>query len=418
MAKRYKITYKGAYKKRYRRKRRVRRRLAPKRGIGENIGALIGKGAQHYFKAMTGFGDYKVHQNSLMPSASTMDPPVMHNAKDNVTIIRHREYLGDIQDSNATFTRQSFPINPGLNSTFPWLSSIAGQFEQYEMRGLVFEFKSLSSDAVLNSAGSPGLGYVCMATEYNSHNPDFLSKRDMENHEFAVSNKPSISFLHPVECKKSLTTIPTQYVRQGALTNNEDILLYDLGKFQIAVGGMQGSGEGVAGELWVTYEIALLKPILTSTNALQALTDHFSWPVVGTSTATNPFLDAVIQPGSTINCEFPSPGNRIVFPESVSEGIFMIFLRTNTTSSTSGSPIYTIAYADCEAYNMTKNASTNFEVLPDFTSTTSTLNNGVLVFIKVTGTSPWVTFTLTSGAYGASFVSRDLYITQLNGYIT
>jgi hypothetical protein len=34
---------------------------------------------------------------------------------------------------------------------FPWLSNIAQNFESYKLRGLVFEFKSMSGDALTST---------------------------------------------------------------------------------------------------------------------------------------------------------------------------------------------------------------------------------------------------------------------------
>ena len=237
---------------------------------GATLGGAIGKGAHQLFKAITGFGDYTVEHNTLMTGG--MSPPQIINAsKAGSFIVRHREYIGDI---NATidFTVQGFPINPGLLDSFPWLGSVAPSFEEYKLRGLIYEFKSLSSDAVLSASTSSALGAVVMATDYNVLGNLFPNKMQMENYEFANSAKPSCSFLHPVECKKALNPISTMYVRSGAVPPNADQRLYDLGLFQIATVGMQAAS-GVCGELWCTYEVELIKPRFT-TEELNGVYDH------------------------------------------------------------------------------------------------------------------------------------------------
>lgn len=227
---------------------------------GASIGGVIGKGAHQLFKHITGFGDYKIEANSLMLGG--MSPPEIINSTNNGGfIVRHREYIGDVT-ATVDFTVTAYDINPGVMSTFPWLGSIASSFEEYSMRGLIFEFKSMSSDAVLSSATSSALGSVVMATDYNVLGPNFPNKMQMENYEFANSSKPSCSFIHPVECKKSLSPVSNLYVRADIPPAGSDQRLYDLGKFQIATVGMQASG-GVVGELWCTYEVELLKPRFT-----------------------------------------------------------------------------------------------------------------------------------------------------------
>lgn len=244
--------------------------------IGSTLGAGIGKGVHMLVKHLTGFGDYNVEYNSLMEGGLS-PPEIVNSSKEGGIIVRHREYLGDINATTA-FTLQAYQLNPGLVDSFPWLSTVASAFEQYKWRGVVFEYISLSSDAILSASTSSALGAVIMATEYNSLNDNFPNKAAMENHEFANSRKPSLNFMHPVECKKSLTSVDLLYVRAGDIPANADIRLYDLGKTEIATVGMQATS-GVAGELWVTYEVELYKPQLASgvvpDNQLPK-TDHFT----------------------------------------------------------------------------------------------------------------------------------------------
>jgi hypothetical protein len=139
------------------------------------------------------------------------------------------------------------------------LSIIAQNFEQYKLRGVIFEFKSTSADA-LNSTNT-ALGEVIMATEYDSKKQDFASKLEMQNHEYAVAAKQSQSMLHPIECAHPLSTLDCLYLRTGQVPVGADQRMYDFGKFQIATMGQQGSNVDV-GELWVTYEVEFLKPRL------------------------------------------------------------------------------------------------------------------------------------------------------------
>ena len=87
--------------------------------------------------------------------------------------------------------------------TYPWLANVAGRFEEYNIEGMLFEYKSMYSDAAVQTGGS--LGSVIMATSYNAAKPLFASKIEMENYEFAMSAKPSVSMCHPIECARSNT---------------------------------------------------------------------------------------------------------------------------------------------------------------------------------------------------------------------
>jgi hypothetical protein len=169
--------------------------------------------------------------------------------------VTHREYLGDVVGSVGFSMPTAYPINPGMAVTFPWLSTISSAFEEYSFEGLVFEYKTTSGSAV--SASSAALGAVIMATNYDVADANFISKQDMESYEFAVSVVPFQNCLHPVECNPSRNVLGRQYTRFGAV-GSEDLRFYDMGNFQLATQGMQSVY--TCGELWVTYDIRLLKP--------------------------------------------------------------------------------------------------------------------------------------------------------------
>lgn len=248
--------------------------------------SLTGKMAR-VGRSIRGFGEYHIGSNSIMSGG--MSPPMITNSVVNGgVIIRHREYLRDIPAA-TNFTNYVFPLNPGISSTFPWLSQIATSFEQYRFRGIVFEFKSTSADNVLSSASSTALGTVVMGTKYNVLDGPFTNKFEMENWEFTTSCKPSLTCMHPIECAKSQTPQTMLYVRPGNVTEtgsvpNGDLRLYDLANFNIAVLGMQNSGEGMIGELWCTYEVEFFKPKLE-----EDVNTHFAhFDVINGQTLGNP----------------------------------------------------------------------------------------------------------------------------------
>lgn len=215
------------------------------------IGSVAGDRIAKFF----GWGQYHVSKNSLL-----LDPPPMINRSEGgQSTIRHREFLGDIITGDAnTFKIQSFPINPAQEVTFPWLSQIASNYEQYRIEGMIFEFRSMAAEA-LNSTNL-ALGSVIMCTNYDVLDPPFKQKSEMENYEYGSSAKPSESQVHPIECDRSQTTITELYCRPDAvgMTAGQDLRFSDLGNFQIATNGFQAANVNV-GELWVTYQVTFLK---------------------------------------------------------------------------------------------------------------------------------------------------------------
>lgn len=213
-------------------------------------GSLVG--------SIVGYGDYKTPSGNLHGNV-----PQIRNSSTG-TIIRHAEYICDISSGagNPTaFNNQAFALNPGHGSTFPWLHEIANNFEEYEFRGLVFEYKTMSVDAIASS--SVNVGSVIMATDYNVNHAPFTSKQQMENYEFCTSGKPSQTTMHMVETARSQTPLTRLYVRNENPTSftGQDLRLYDLGLFQIATQGLPAAAASI-GELWVTYEVEFFKPCL------------------------------------------------------------------------------------------------------------------------------------------------------------
>jgi len=175
-------------------------------------------------------------------------------------MVSFREYLGDVITSATAgaFQARVYPINPGMEQTFPWLAQIANNWQQYKIMGMCFEFRSMSADA-LNSVNT-ALGTVVMATNYDALSEPFFSKGEMENSAYAQSIKPSDSCVHMIECDTSTLPLDELYLRSSNAVTG-DKRMFDLGFFQIATTGFQGTSVN-CGELWVTYQVMLLKPKL------------------------------------------------------------------------------------------------------------------------------------------------------------
>lgn len=220
--------------------------------LGGNIGKFLGNG----IASIIGEGDYTIMgpQPSYNVLSNSSQIPKF-STSDRTNIICHREYLGDISGTSA-FTNTAYPLNPGLSQTFPWLSTVAENFQEYIIHGCIFEFRPLTTDFA--NSGVPGV--VVMATNYNADSPNFATKQQMENSEYAVSVKPTLPLIHGIECALQLTSIPHRYVRTGSVPSNQDLRLYDYGNFQFAT--QNNSPTVVLGELWVSYCVEFFKPIL------------------------------------------------------------------------------------------------------------------------------------------------------------
>lgn len=246
---------------------------------------------------ITGFGAYK----KVSGGKAYGRPPQVVNHPDGRVIIRHAEYLEDIP-SATTFILATYPLNPGMSQTFPWLSRIAQNFEEWLPRGIFFEFKTTSSDMIVTGATTPALGQISMATQYNSLDSDFTNNVQLLNYENASTCKPSQNLRHYVECKRSQTVMDEMYIRTGPPPTNGDLRLYDLGKTSVSASNMQTNGQ-MMGQLWISYEIELRKPKIPNEQVI-GLSAHWSLsPGLPGINYTSPFGD------NTQTGIFPLPGS-------------------------------------------------------------------------------------------------------------
>lgn len=240
-------------------------------GIGKWLGTGIG--------SIFGSGDYQMVGQSPDYNVLTSSKQIPKFSTTHASnIVCHREYLGDIVGT-AGFNNNTYPINPGMSQTFPWLSTVAQNYQEYRLHGLIFEFRPLITDFV--TSGAPGV--VIMATNYNADSAAYATKQAMENTEFAVSVKPTLPLIHAVECAGDENPFKIQYVRTGALPTGQDLKSYDLGLFQFAT---QANPTQALGELWVSYCVEFLKPTLPSDIGGVVQSGHV---YRNTTSAANPF---------------------------------------------------------------------------------------------------------------------------------
>lgn len=324
--------------------------------------AAAGTAIKSYF----GLGAYKIRSNALLNKAPMWNPP-----KHNGFVFRNREMLGDVVSSSTIgqFQNKSFPLNPGMEETFPVLSGIAANFQEYCWEGVIFEYRTMSGNALTST--NTALGQVIMASNYNAGAAPFTSKAEMENSSYADSQVPSQSFIHPIECAPAETAISTvRFVRTGALGANEDIRLYDWSTFQIATNGLQAASVN-CGELWVQYQVELMKIVVTE--ALGYTLGYFHAYALSTG---NP-IDAlgnggVIEVRDTLGVAIDQSTRQIVISPSTIQQLFLVDL------SWSGVSAAALAY-------------------PSISTSTN-----VQQFINYTGNGAMNLFTPPTGATGAA----------------
>ena len=300
-----------------------------------------GKGAR--VSKILGMGDYGMSSNQIVHAGGLPSNP--HQNIHHVSTA-DADLTGDVLYSNTEFVEniyanvtgtsgqsgfenRSYSINPGLTTTFPFLSQIAQNFELYEFVGLSFQYKPTSGEFGNNNSNS--LGKVVLCTNYDPDALPFTNSVVMENYDYACSTKPSSGCLHGVECAPSQRSAIQMYTRTG-VSSTKDRVYTDLGIFQLATEGVPFGGTGdrsaLIGELWVTYTVKLSRSKLNAVLGENILYGSLS------GTITNPeFLPGTLAAGSTLELssevELGGFGVRVSLPINIVVGAYLIVFRAN-----------------------------------------------------------------------------------------
>lgn len=251
--------------------------------------------------------------------------------------VRHREYIADV-NSSSSFAFQAFGINPADAGTFPWLSQIAQQYEEYKFNYLKFVYVTTCTDSVAVTTTNWSLGAIMMATEYNSLNPPFANKQQMDSYQGAVSCKPSVSCEHIVNCTPHHAPMDIMYTRTTHFTSSAafgNLLQYDLGQFYFATQGQKQDTPGPIGELWVEYDVTLMKPRINPLVSQTSPVMDFYSSVATAPSGTNPLPGSLTLLGSTTAGVTSGP-NGFVNITSSTGGVTAVPLNTYGSSITIG----------------------------------------------------------------------------------
>jgi hypothetical protein len=286
----------------------------------------------------TGKGMYSnrtIYTNDLFSDTASMAPK-FSTVKDETgaMIITHQEYIGEVYGNSVdanndpnVFEYSKYILNPGMEKTFPWLSQIAVNYQEYEFKQLVFSYRPSLADINSNNGQ---VGEVLIATNYRATDPSFQTKADIKRYPHHSSSRCLDAQDHGVECDKKKLPLAknVMYVRNESLSSQENINDYDLGFTQISVHNTPSSVANAAlGSLYVYYQIKLIKPILKSSKGLAISRATFStgilstaksfvengtfpvfWRGINNNTALEPVITKAVYPGSTNVSAIVDPG--------------------------------------------------------------------------------------------------------------
>jgi len=269
-----------------------------------------------------GFGDYRVkgpranslskHNNGAIPinnpEALMMGNAAVQFGGNNVPNLKHREFVADVVQLGPDFGTVAYRIQPGIRgrgSIMPWASTVARSFQQWRLRGGVFEYVPQYSSSGFNTGAMP---MVMMSTLYDAGADNLESEEAVNNNEYTTTCTADKSFIHPLECAGPDNTLQLRYVRADnsiSATDTADERFDDMGVFQVSISG----GDPAVtyplkiGQLWFSYDMDLLKPRVPD------LHEGTSW---GQTVHFTPFGTPSYQPwaGCSLPVEFdPGMGN-------------------------------------------------------------------------------------------------------------
>lgn len=249
-------------------------------------------------------------------SAQRSALPVLSSSQNSCRVV-HRELIASISGSQTFVVQNAFPLNPGMPLTFPWLSVIAQQWEQYRFNSLRFCYYTRT--------GSNTVGSLQLIPDYDAADSAPLSEQAASAYEDVVEDAPwkdiscilKPSALHPMG--------PRKYIRTGALAANLDIKTYDSGTlFVAAIDG--ASGSPAWGKLWVEYDVTFSVPQLASGGLSTFAHLTSSTPVTG-YILPNPTIVSGSLPISVV-------ANSLVFPAAGSYFVsYTVYASTSATAS-------------------------------------------------------------------------------------
>jgi len=222
-----------------------------------------------------------------------------------VTTIHHREYLADIAGS-VGFQANLFPINPGMVITFPWLSTIANNWDSYLFRRLEFSYETACSSA------TPGS--VMMSIDFDAADPTPTSKLQLMTYDNAVRSASWQEACYDATLLNLHKFGTQRFTRAAPLAANLDIKTYDVGNLFIATSG-QADGNPI-GELYVEYTVDLFTPQISPTSAgvignpARIVSDDGQSPIAIFGAAAVVTGSSVTATGSTIT--FLEPGQYLL----------------------------------------------------------------------------------------------------------
>lgn len=266
--------------------------------IGAGIGGFLGNLAETGVKRIFGMGDYEEAlgeqlggdlgeltigphpaKNGLIQPATSADIPIFGKEKEGMTVFARREFITAIQISDTPSILE-IPINPGFTTVFPWLSGIANSWQQFAVLGFAAEY--VPTSGLATGSTNAALGQVAMAFRYNVAQERYsIGLQGILNIEGAVSMSPAAPGVCYMECDPDMNNQFVRWTYNPDLPDNPMDLPFSQQNYVNAIldvrtEGSQSPTAFQCGQLWFTYQIALINPIPDLSPPAPLISDKFT----------------------------------------------------------------------------------------------------------------------------------------------
>jgi hypothetical protein len=176
----------------------------------------------------------------------------MSQVSASVIRVAHREYIHAIAGSTTFSASQTYAINAGLSTVFPWLGTLAQCYESYRFRQLKLVYQP--------NCATTTSGYVYIAVDFDPADAAPASLANAMNYEGTVGGPAWQAIVFDAAAKsmgKCMVDRFNRYNATGAGTPT-----HDLGNIFVIVGD-QANTNGI-GLLAAEYVVDLITPQIKS----------------------------------------------------------------------------------------------------------------------------------------------------------
>jgi len=269
------------------------------------------------------------------PKITTQAAPVakgsrvnQKKASDRPRLVAHREHLSQVFfGEGESFQSGSYPIQAGLQATFPWLFSQAQNYEHYKFRRLALEYVPSCSTS---TSGRIMTTFVMDVTAY-----PFIDLDEQFDYSGTKVIQPWMAQYHTLP-----NSSPPKYLNRSAGVGG-DLHLYDQATlvWSAEPGSIIPESKLVFGDIYLDYEVEFWTPkaaasdevatTMSISNSEVAVNTHSPLGFINGNLSNPPTKD---QYSSTANNAGIAFGNNIVTSETETHTILTIYPPEGTAS--------------------------------------------------------------------------------------